>query len=175
MINKELKKGHQTEFHTDFKSNSTKIIKNWIYFLNFLKPLVMGRTPYCRTPNELEHHFLNIAWTRTSSSIGDRTQTPYFWLRTIKHRTSNLIGLSINTFIKYENTHRSDLNIIFWTSNELEHVHLLAIEFYFWLQTIKHRTSNLIGLSLDLLNYSSNWLKHHFFEHRTNLNVFIYW
>ena len=23
-----VKKGHQTEFHTDFKSNSTKIIKN---------------------------------------------------------------------------------------------------------------------------------------------------
>ena len=46
---------------------------------------------------------------------------------------------------------------------------------YFWLRTIEHRTSNLIGLSLDLLNYSSNWLEHHFFEHRTNLNVFIYW
>ena len=28
---------------------------------------------------------------------------------------------------------------------------------------IENRTSNLIGLSLDLLNYSSNWLEHHFF------------
>ena len=30
---------------------------------------------------------------------------------------------------------------------------------HFWLQTNKHQTSHLIGISLDLLNYSSNWLK----------------
>ena len=101
-----------------------------IYFLIYnlgaspftVKRLVMGPTPFYRTSNELEHHFWNIEQTRTCSSIGDRTGTPYFWL---------------------------------WT--------------------IEHRPSNLIGLSLDLLNYSSNWYEHHFFEHRTNLNVFIYW
>ena len=32
----------------------------------------------------------------------------------------------------------------------------MVIEPYFWLQTVERRTSNLIGLSLDLLNYSSN-------------------
>ena len=71
---------------------------------------------------KLEHYFLNIEWICTCSSIGDRTRTSYFWLRTNEHRTLNLIGLSLN-----------------------------------------------------LLNYSSNWLEHHFFEHRTNSNVFIYW
>ena len=82
----------------------------------------MGRTPFYRTSIELENHFSNIERTRTCSSIGDRTRTPFFWLRTNEHRTSNLIRLSLN-----------------------------------------------------LLNYSSNWLEHHFFEHRTNSNVFIYW
>ena len=65
----------------------------------------------------------------------------------------------------------------YWTSNELEHVHLChrTRTPYFWLRTIEHRTSNLIQSSLHLLNYSSNWLEHHFFEHRTNSNVFILW
>ena len=89
---------------------------------NWVRALVMGRTPFYRTSIELEHHFLNIERTQTCSSIGDRTRTPYFWLRTNEHRTSNLIGLSLN-----------------------------------------------------LLNYSSNWLEHHFSEHRTNSNMFIYW
>ena len=55
--------------------------------------VVMGRTPFYRTSNELEHHFSNIERTRTCSCIGDRTRTLYFWLRTNEHRTSNLIGL----------------------------------------------------------------------------------
>ena len=94
---------------------------DWIRYLGiklFVFPLlsvVMGRTPFYRTPNELKHHFLNMERTRTCSSIGDRTRTPYFWL-----------------------------------------------------QTNKNQTLNIIGLSLDLLNYSSNWLEHHFFEHRKN-------
>ena len=41
----------------------------------------MGRSPFYRTSNELEHHFSNIERTRTCSSIGDRTQIPYFWLQ----------------------------------------------------------------------------------------------
>ena len=51
----------------------------------------MGRTPFYRTLNELEHHFSNIKQTRTCSSYGYRTRTPYFWLWTIKHRTSNIV------------------------------------------------------------------------------------
>ena len=61
--------------------------------------------------------------------------------------------------------HRMNSNIIFWTSNKLEHIHLFddwTWTPYFWLGTKKkHRASNLIRLSLDLLNYPSNWLKHH--------------
>ena len=58
--------------------------------------IVMGPTPFNRTLNELEHHFSTIEPTRTRSSIGDRTQTSYFWLRTIEHRTLNLLGLSLD-------------------------------------------------------------------------------
>ena len=43
---------------------------------------------------------------------------------------------------------------------------------YFWLWTNEHPTSNPKGISLDLLNYSSNWLKHHSFKHLTNSNLF---
>ena len=61
--------------------------------------------------------------------------------------------------------HRTNSNLfIYWWSNS--NILFLALN---------KRTSNLIGLSLDLLNYSSNWLEHHFFEHRMILNVFIYW
>ena len=42
--------------------------------------LVMGRTPFFRTSNERENHSFNIKRTQTSSSIGDQTQTPEFWL-----------------------------------------------------------------------------------------------
>ena len=57
----------------------------------------------------------------------------------------------------------------YWTLIELEH-HFLNIEqtrtcssnTLFWLWTIEHRTSNLLVLSLYLLNYSPNWLEHIF-------------
>ena len=49
--------------------------------------LVMRRTPFYRISIELEHHFSNIERTRTCSFVDDRTRTPYFWLRTIEHRT----------------------------------------------------------------------------------------
>ena len=58
---------------------------------NFSFFLVMGRTPFYRTSIELEHHFSNIERTRTCSFVDDRTRTPYFWLRTIEHRTSNIV------------------------------------------------------------------------------------
>ena len=51
----------------------------------------MGRTPFYRTLNELKHHFSNIERTRTCSSFGNRTRTPYFWLRMIEHRTLNIV------------------------------------------------------------------------------------
>ena len=62
--------------------------------------LVMCRTPFFRTSNELEHHFSNIERTRTCSSIGDRTRTPYFWLRTIEHRTSNIVRTPIDAHVR---------------------------------------------------------------------------
>ena len=66
------------------------------FWLHFILLLVMGRTPFYRTSIELEHHFSNIERTRTCSFVGDRTRTPYFWLRTIEHRTLNLIELSLH-------------------------------------------------------------------------------
>ena len=59
----------------------------------YIQIVVMGQTPFYRTSNEPEHHFLNIEQTQTCSSIGDWTRTPYFWLWTIKHRTSNTVWL----------------------------------------------------------------------------------
>ena len=106
--------------HNNFKdicSSLAEVTVTWIE-----KWLVMCQTSFYRTSNQLEHNFSNIERTLTCSSVGDGTRTPYFWLR-----------------------------------------------------TIEHRTSNLIQSSLHLLNCSSNWLKRHFFEHRTNLNVFILW
>ena len=46
---------------------------------------------------------------------------------------------------------------------------------YFWVQTNGHRISNLIGPPLDLPNYSLNRQEHRFYEHRPDLNVFIFW
>ena len=55
--------------------------------IHSLDIVVMGRTPFYRTSNELKHHSLNIERTRTRSPIGDRTRTPYFWLGTNGHHT----------------------------------------------------------------------------------------
>ena len=63
------------------------------------------------------------------------------------------------------------------TSNELERVQFI----YWWSKSntlflaVNERTSNLIikRLSLGLLNYSSNPLKHHIFKHQSNPNLFI--
>ena len=62
--------------------NRIEIIFAFVFLYFFL---FMGRTPFYRTLNELEHHYLNIA----------QTQTPYFGLRTIEHPTLNAIGLSL--------------------------------------------------------------------------------
>ena len=73
----------------------------------------MDQKPFYQTSSKLKHHFLNIKRTQTCSSIGDQTQTPYFWLRTNELRTLNVILTRTS---------------IFSTSNELKHVHLVVIE-----------------------------------------------
>ena len=117
----------------------------------------MGRTPFYRTSNELEHHFLNIKRTQLCSSIGDWTRTPYFCFRMLEHETSNLIGLSID--LLYSWTHS---NIIFsnvertWTCSSIGNRFRTP---YFWLQTIEHQTSNIVQpittYSTSLINIKS--------------------
>ena len=99
----------------------------------------MGRTPFYRTLNELEHHFLNIERTRMCSSIGDWTRTPYFCFRMLEHETSNLIGLSID--LLYSWTHS---NIIF--SN---------VERTWTCSSIGNRTSNTLILASN--DWTSNF------------------
>ena len=60
--------------------------------------------------------------------------------------------------------HRTNSYIIFWTSNELKRVHLLVIELEHPIFGFENRTSNFIGISLDLLNSSSNWFEHLLFN-----------
>ena len=85
---------------------------------------------------------------------------------------------------------KNTLDHQFGTSYGLEHVHLLVIKlvhhtFGFQLVIIYHWTNSNVFIhwwtnikpnraSLPLQNYSSNWFEHHFFEGRTNSNVFIY-
>ena len=51
----------------------------------------MCQTPFYQTSNEPRHCISNIERTRKCSSSGNRTRTPYFWFRTIEHRTSNIV------------------------------------------------------------------------------------
>ena len=53
-------------------------------------------------------------------------------------------------------------NIIFLTSNDHEHFHLLVLKLKHHISGLKEQTSNLMGPLLDLLNYTSNRLGHHF-------------
>ena len=46
---------------------------------------------------------------------------------------------------------------------------------YFLLQTNKHKTSKFVEPIISLLNYSSDRLEHHIFEHQTNSNLFMFW
>ena len=47
--------------------------------------------------------FSNIKWTRTCSSFGNQTRTPYFWLRTIEHPTSNIVRpITKNHFFTFQ-------------------------------------------------------------------------
>ena len=80
---KELQKGKGTFCIVQMKIRLFTSRKSALFY----QLTVMGRTPFYRTSNELERHFLNIERTQTCSSIGDRTQTPEFWLRTNGHQT----------------------------------------------------------------------------------------
>ena len=113
-----------------------------------------------------------LQWFWTSKIEINSINKAMYLSFTMKH--CYLLVMGRTAFIK----HRTNLSIIFQTSKGFRMFSSISDRTqtpYFWLQTIEHRTSNLIGLSLDLLNYSSNWLQHHFFEHQTNLNLFIYW
>ena len=57
--------------------------------------------------------------------------------------------------------------------NELERVHLLMIELEHLNFDFEKTDIEPKRPSLDLLNYSSNRLKHQFFEHQTDSNMFI--
>ena len=100
-------------------------------FCNLHLPLlqvVMGRTSFYRTSNELEHHFLNIEGTRTRTC-----SSKYWWSNSntlflaCNKRTLNMKPNKVFTwFIKLliELTRTS----FFLTSNEPERVHLFLIE-----------------------------------------------
>ena len=82
--------------HLNLSYNTTEQVSvaNFCHFvlkpkMNLLK--VMGQTPSYRTSIKLEHHFSIIERTQTCAFVHDRTRTPYFWLRTIEHRTSNIV------------------------------------------------------------------------------------
>ena len=68
-----------------------------------------------------------------------------------------------------------------WTNSRtsfFEHWTNSNVFIYWWSKSNSRYgrwTFNLIGPSLDLLNYSLNRLENHFFKHRTDLNVFIFW
>ena len=93
-----------------------------------LKLIVMCQTPFYRTSNELKHHFSNIERTRTCSSIGDQTRTPYFFI--LNDRTSNFEPN--RTFTRFTNLQNCSLNRL--EHHFFEHLtksnvcHLLAIE-----------------------------------------------
>ena len=82
----------------------------------------MGRTPFYRTSIELEHHFSNIERTRTCSSIGDRTRTPFFGFERTNIEPNRAFTKFTELLIELTRTS------FFRTSNELERVHLMVIE-----------------------------------------------
>ena len=74
----------------------------------------------------------------------DRTWTHYFWLQTIEHRTSNLIGPSLDLLnsLTKRLEHQMNWNLIFRTLNELERVHLLVIELKHPIFGFKHSSTH---------------------------------
>ena len=93
-----------------FEKKPTRWTKSFLEFSNVLNT-ILSKIERTQTS------FLNIERTRTCSTIGDQTRVPYFWLQTIEHQTSNLIGPSQDLLTSF-----------FRTSYKLECVHLLVIE-----------------------------------------------
>ena len=74
-------------------------------------------SPFHRTSNGLKCQFSNIKHTWKCSFFGNRTQTPYFWLRTNGRLTSNIVRL-VARFA--ELLIQLTWTSFFWTSNGLE-------------------------------------------------------
>ena len=138
-----------------------------IEFLNVVH--LLSVLPTFHNVTFIEHQFSNIERTRICSSTGHRTRTPYFWLWTIEHPTSNLMGPSLDLLNCNEHTRTS----VFRTSNELERVHLLVIELEHPIFGFERKNLEPNRALLDLL--SKLLFEHHFFEHWKNSNVFFYW
>ena len=76
------------------------------------------------------------------------------------------------------NGYNTILSNIKWTQkslNGLECVHLLVFELEHLNFGFEQTDIEIRRPSLELLNYSSNRPKHHFCEHRTDSNVFVFW
>ena len=88
-------------------------------------------------------------------------------------------GIHFKFFSDWLNTILSNIErtgkIILWKSKKLERVYLLMIELEHLNFGFKRTDIEPIWPSLYLLNYLSNRLEHHFFEHRTDSNMFIFW
>ena len=109
-----------------------------------------------------------------------------------KYPEHNSINLALKKSTLVENTFETVFTRN-WINNTKSMYYLLItkdyLELYMWTNVIVftyvHQWSinwicyfvmgQLIGPSLDLLNYSSNRLKHCIFEHQTNSEVFIFW
>ena len=127
--------------------------------------LMMCRTPFYWTSNE-----------HRTTSFEHRTNLNmffYWW------SNSNTLFLASNDLISSFEPDRAFTRFTkmlqhqFFKHQTNSNMFIFGRRTYFWL--LVHRTSNLMGPSLNLQNCLSNRLEHCFFEHRTNLNVFIFW
>ena len=83
--------------------------------------IVMGRTPFYRTSNELKHHFSNIELERVHLLVIE-LEHPIFGFERSNIEPNRAFTRFTN--LLFELTRTS----LFRTSNELERVHLLVIE-----------------------------------------------
>ena len=85
---------------------------------------VLGLNTILSNIEQTRTSFSKHGWTRTCSSIGDQTLTPYFWLRKIEHRTSKRPSLDLLNHLSNRLEHhfckhwQRDSNLfILWQSN----------------------------------------------------------
>ena len=96
-----------------------------------------------RLSNSIEQRFSNIEQTRTCSSFGNRTRTPYFQLQMHEHPNLNLTDLFTQfTKLLMELTQTS----FFRTLNKLERVHLLVI-------ALEHPILGFVQSNIELRTY----------------------